>query len=91
MHQDEIIMYASIAILVILIMIAIRVDKRFGVTNASIFITYSLLQLYGLYFEGQDGISLVWWFYLLLITWVHTVIVVIYLVIRFMKRKLYLD
>jgi hypothetical protein len=48
--------------------------KHSGLISLSIHIIYSSYFLYGLFHWSEEGSSLVWWFYLLLFLWIHSLI-----------------
>ena len=85
MHQDDIIIYISSILLLILIIASLKTSKIFGIINSCVFVIYTGIFLNGLYNYSQGGRGLVWWFYLLVLTWIHLLIVGLYLIIK--KRK----
>lgn len=79
-------MYSSSLVLLLLILVSIRVNKTFGYINASVFIIYTSIFIYGLYNLGQGGTALIWWFYLLLLTWLQSLIIGMYLIAKAIKK-----
>ncbi|MBL7813042.1 MAG: hypothetical protein JNL57_12540 [Bacteroidetes bacterium] len=68
-----------------------NVKKEFiGRTNAGIqwgvSILYLLYFLYGLYFGTSKGSALMWWFYLLIITGLHTAINLLWFSVKVLQR-----
>ncbi len=87
MTEDELIMYSSSILLFVLIAVSFRFKKLFGIINGCIFAVYTAFFLYGLNYLSAGGVALVWWFFLLVFTWAHSIIVGIYLIVKSIKKK----
>jgi len=85
--MDEIILYGSICVLTLFIYRILKFSKLLFIVNALIFITYVTYFLYSLFYRSQGGSAIVWWFYLLIFTWLHFVLVTIYLVRKMFFRS----
>jgi len=55
--------------------------------NGLLNIAYSAYFVYGLLYESDGGASLIWWAYLLCITWLHWLIIVIMIVYLTLKKQ----
>ncbi len=80
-------MFGSLLLLVILIIIAGRQDKLFGLTNAVVIIIYSLGLFYQLLYNSKGGSSLLWMFYLAVFIWVQILLLLVWLVAYFVKKR----
>ena len=76
--DDNILPYGLSFILLCLLLFTIKKNKRVGWINLLLFTAYSGYLYHGLFFRGAGGVSLVWWFYLLLFTGIHLLLIIIY-------------
>ena len=76
MNEDQTILLASFILYWVMLAILFfqSGSKRTLIVNLIIHIGYSAYFLYGLEYRSEGGNSLAWWFYLLLILWMHTII-----------------
>lgn len=84
--EDNIVLVAASFILLLLIAVAFKFSKAFSAVNFVIFLLYSGYMYYGLFFDSFGGTALVWWFYLLIITILHILIISGYLAKLFFKK-----
>lgn len=76
MTEDQITLLASFILYWVMLAILLYQSgsKRSFIANLLIHIGYSAYFLYGLEYRSEGGNSLAWWFYLLLILWIHAII-----------------
>lgn len=79
-------MYLGSFFCLVLILFAFRVNKSFAIINSVIFLLFSLLFYYGMFFNGKDEMSLGWLILLIGATLLQILIIGIYLGIKFFKK-----
>jgi hypothetical protein len=83
--KEENILYILTAVTFVSIALTLVFSRIFFIVNLSIYILYSSYFYFGLYYQGSEGRSLGWLLSNLFFTGLHLIIVVIYLIIRFIK------
>lgn len=86
MRAENIIMYSSSVLLFALILISYKFSRRFGLVNTIVFILYNSFLYYLFIFRGSGGSSLLWLFYLAILTSVQLLIVLIFVMRRWVKK-----
>lgn len=85
--EDDIVLYGSCAILLLVILLYGIRSIRFAILNFAIFLLYSAILHYNLFYNGKGGSGLLWFFLLLLIIWLHLLLFIAYLLFKYLKRK----
>ncbi|MFN8288600.1 MAG: hypothetical protein U0V74_17725 [Chitinophagales bacterium] len=85
MSENNLLIAFTVLLLVVIVFTA-RFSTRFAVLNLAICLGYSAWLYYGLFYKSQYGSSLVWWFYLLVITAAHFLFVVGYVIRSLLKN-----
>ena len=85
MRSEDVFMYSSSILLLILISVLYRFNKQFGKINIVIFVFYSPLLYYLFFSAGSGGSSLLWLFYIVVVTLMHSLVAFV-LVIREWKK-----
>lgn len=86
MRGEDAFMYGSSLLLLFLIIVAYRLNKRFGVISILIYFAFSLPLYYLFIFKGQGGSTLLYLFYITILTWIQLIVLSVYL-IRKKSRK----
>lgn len=86
MSENEI-LYALTVLLIVLMIATFMYRKSVGIMNSVVFCLYAIPLYYSLFFHGNGGSSLVWWFYLIVLISLQTLIVSIYLIYRMIKNS----
>lgn len=81
----EFIIYGSYFIFLILILITSGFSKKLALANLLVFLTYTTILVFGLYFKSEGGTGLVWGVYILFFTGLHFLGLVVYLVLKWLK------
>lgn len=84
--SDNQILYVSAVLCFTLILLSFKFGKYFAIINFIIFFIYSIAMYYGLFYRGEEGATLAWWFYLIGLNVLQILIVAIYLSVKFFKR-----
>lgn len=89
--NDNVITYilSSICLIVILIE-CICFNRKKGKINAIVFIVYSIFLYYLMFCNGSGGAGFTWWFYLLLLTSLH-IIILLFGIAKSLFRKLIIN
>ena len=85
MSDNQILCISSILCFV-LIVLSSKHNKQFFLINIGLFILYSSVLYYKLFYQSKEGSALLWFFYLLSITVVQIIVIGIYLLTKFFKR-----
>lgn len=85
--SDNLLLYSSIGLCCILLWAVCYRNKRFGVVNIVVFFCYNLGLHWMLFKHGDYGSSFLWWFILLIVTFIHVIIMSIYLIINRLKEN----
>jgi len=86
MDFDNIIYFISILTL-ISIVITIRYSRIFFFINIFLFTLYSAYFYYGLFYQREGGAVMAWWFYNLIFTTLHFLIIIGYLIQKKVVKK----
>jgi len=86
MGLEHILIYGSSVLLFLAILFTYRANKFFGIVNTVLFVAYSSLLYYSIFFKGTGGSSFLWLFYLIILTWIHLIIVLVYLIRNRIKQ-----
>jgi hypothetical protein len=86
MSENEI-LYAITILLIFLIISTFKYRKSYGVINCVVFCLYAFPLYYSILFNGNGGSSFLWWFYLIVLTSLQTLIVSIYLIYKIIKKS----
>ncbi len=84
--NDNQFLYISTILCLILILLSFKFSKQAGFLNLVIFSFYTILLYYNLLYKGDGGSSLLWWFYLIILTLLQSLILGIYISIRYFKK-----
>jgi len=87
MRLEDSFLYLSLLLTLVLCINAFRYNKTFSIVNTGVLLLYGIYFLYALFFNSEYGGSLVWWFYLISLTWVHIIILVVHLFKNIFRRK----
>jgi hypothetical protein len=85
-HSDDILLFIVSIVTLALVFLSFRHGKQFGYINLCVFLSYSLLFYYGLFFKGEYGSSFLWWFFAIILTSIHFIILLVYLIVKFWKK-----
>ena len=73
--NDNVIAYILSLVCILFILIEIvSVNKKKGMTDLIVFFSYPCPLYYFMLYRGYGGAAFTWWFYLLLLTFIHLVI-----------------
>lgn len=89
-NEDNLILLLSFIlywIIFILLMIKSKNKIFTFIMNISLHLVYSIYFLYGLMYKSSGGFGLVWWFYLLVLLWIHSIFNLVALIYLFFKKK----
>lgn len=64
-----------------------RVRARAAFGNLIVMIAYNAILSYNLVFNSHYGAGLTWWFYLLLLNGVHSIVLLIYTLYLYIKKR----
>jgi hypothetical protein len=78
MNENIVLLGASI-LLFLLIVISFRFHKTFAICNLALFVMYTSYLAHGLFYDSKDGKALGWFLYLSILTAIHLVFVLVYL------------
>lgn len=85
-RDEDLVIYTLSAFCCLLIILCVKINKKYAAVNAGIFLLYSIAMYYCLYFKSQYGASLAWLLYLFTLTTLQILIVGIYLIISNKRR-----
>lgn len=78
MHSDNYILFLASIVCLLAIWLVFRLNKNVGVLNLILFSVYSAYGYYYLLFVNTQGAALAYWFYLMMLTILHTVSLLLY-------------
>lgn len=85
--NDNIIAYILSLVCIILVLIEWRVGShKKAMTNTIVFVVYSFPLYYLMLYKGSGGAAFTWWFYLVLSTSIHVIILLLKMLRFFLKR-----
>ena len=87
MNSDIIIVYGCLLLVITLIFFIRKYSKLFLFFNTIIFILYTSYFLYQLKYDIGGGVALVWLFYLFCLSIIHSIILIIYLIVKRYRSK----
>lgn len=87
MSENEI-LYSITILLMVLIITTLFFNKSYCIINSVVFCLYAFPLYYSFLFKGNGGSSFLWWFYLIVLISIQTLIVLIYLISRIIKNYL---
>jgi hypothetical protein len=87
--SENIFLYTGTIILLGLILISIRYDKQFGLINALVFLLFNIPLYYAFFFKNAGGSGFLWWFYLVVLTGIQLLIILGFIIFKFIKSKRY--
>ena len=85
MSENEI-LYSITILLIFLIITTLFFSKSYCIINSVVFCLYAFPLYYSLLFNGNRGSSFIWWFYLMILISVQTLLVLIYLIYKMIKK-----
>lgn len=77
---------SSICLIVILIE-WMSFNRKKGKINATVFVIYSISLYYLMFYKGSGGAGFTWWFYLVVLTSLH-IIILLFGIVKSLFRKL---
>ncbi len=80
-------LYAGSVVLLILILTTFKFSRNFAVVNIVIYLLYSGVLYYGFFFKSGDGTALAWWFYLAILTSMHLLVILGYIITKYLKKN----
>ena len=83
---DNEILYSITILLIVLIITTLFFSKSYCIINSIVFCLYAFPLYYSFLFNGNGGSSLIWWFYLIILILAQTLLVLIYLIYRMIKK-----
>ncbi len=87
--NDNVIAYILSLVCIIFILIEIvSVNKKKGMTDLIVFFSYSCPLYYFMLYRGYGGAAFTWWFYLLLLTFIHLVILVFRIIMTIVNKSI---
>jgi len=87
--DDNAIVYLLSFVGVVLIFIEwLRISRKRSILSMIIFLSYSAPLYYLMIFKGHGGAAFTWWFYLVLFTSIHVIILLLRFLRFFFKRYL---
>ena len=86
MNENNI-LYGSSILLLLLILATFKFNKSFILLHLIIYLLYSVYFYYGLFFKIHAGTALAYWFYLIIITGLHLLFMVGYLIIKLNNKS----
>ena len=87
MTDNVIILILSSVCIVSILAEWLLVSHRKGVLNAIVFLCYSLPLYYLMNFRGSGGAGFTWWFYLVILSSIHVVILILQIILYRIKNK----
>lgn len=78
MHSDNYILFLASIVCLLAIWLVFRLNKTSSVLNLALFSMYSAYGYYFLLWANTDGTALAYWFYLMMLTILHTVTLLLY-------------
>ena len=85
--NEEIVLYLVSLLTFIFILKSATYNKQFSLINLGIFLLYSLYFYYGLFFRGEEGMSLGWLLSIFFVTGLHLIFIIGYIVVKSNKIK----
>jgi len=86
MSIENILLFGSLLTLLIVVILSFMYSKRFALINGAIFITYVSYMLYGMFYQNQEGATLVWWFYLIVFMGIQLLIMLTYIITNWIQK-----
>lgn len=87
MSEDDLILFGSASILVLLIGLIFFKNWKFGMANIIIYLLYSPYMFYSLYFESTGGSGLAWLLYHVFLMWFHSVIILVVFLVNWLNSR----
>jgi hypothetical protein len=89
-QADNLLFYGSSVIVLLLNLFLLKSNKTYGMVSLIIQSIYTAYFNYGLQYDSEGGVALVWWFYLIMINCLHFIINIAIITInnRANKKKL---
>jgi hypothetical protein len=85
--SDNQLLYISSLVCLALALFFFKDNKQAGVINLVVLFLYSGILYYNLIYNSDGGSGFLWWFYLVILTILHVLIIGIYIVIKYFKKK----
>lgn len=79
---DNIVFYGSLVVTSVFIYVVKKHNKPLFYISIALFVVYSSYFIYNLFYNSKYGAGLVWWFYLIFISCLHSVVLIIYLLVK---------
>lgn len=77
MHvSDNLLFYGSSVIVLLLNLFLLKSKKTYGIVSLIIQFIYTAYFNYGLHYDSDGGVAIVWWFYLIMINCLHFIIII---------------
>ena len=78
MNSDLILLFwLGLACLALMLMVKFVYSTKVALLHLGTFVAYTSLLMYGMYFAGQGGTSLVWWCFLVFAYILHFIVLLI--------------
>ena len=87
MNEENVFLFLISALTFILIIKSAKYNKKFSLFNLTVFFIYSLYLYNGLFYRGEEGMSLGWLIFIIFFTGVHLFFIVGYLLIKGYSKK----
>jgi len=85
MEVYDILVLLSYLVFFLLFFFLIRLNRKIAIINIVVFISYSILLFYNLYYNSKGGLGLAWGILILFITGIHFICVLCYLIYKIKK------
>ncbi len=79
--------YAGSLVCFLLIIYLFQYNRKYALIHLISFGVYSIFLYYGLEYKSEGGSGLVWWFYLIVLTSIQTIILATHIIIKLFKNK----
>jgi hypothetical protein len=86
--NDILIVYFGWALCLVFILWLFKFNKQLAVINLTLFFIYNSVLYYNLLYNSAGGTALVWWFYLLVFTAVHILVISVYLAVKYFTKSI---
>lgn len=73
------------------LILSFKSNKLFSIINLAIAVVYSLPLYYCLFFHFEYGSGFLWWFYLIILSSIHLIVTIVYLIVKQVKGNNPLD
>lgn len=85
---DDQILYTALIVCFLLIVVSFKYNRKFGMVNMILFCLWGSVLYYHLLFDSSGGAGLVWWFFMLVFCGVQMLVLLLYFIIRTIRKRL---